>query len=81
MSPETIKLMLLIFGQSLVRILADRGKFDEAALIGDALAALRAGRNIEAALGVLTEQWATVGEPNLADISTARLAIQEQLRT
>jgi hypothetical protein len=78
MNPETIKTLLLIFGRSIVTMLAERGKFDQAAIITDSLAAVQAGRNIDAALAVLAEQWKQ-GEPQLADISAARLAIQAQM--
>jgi hypothetical protein len=78
MTPETIKLLFFVLGRSLVTVLAERGKFDQAAVVTDALAAVKAGRNIDAALAVLAEQWAQ-GEPPLAAISEARMAIQAQM--
>lgn len=78
MSPETIKLLLFVLGRSVITVLAERGKFDQAAVITDTLAAVKAGRNIDAALAVLADQWAQ-GEPKLGEITEARLAIQAQM--
>lgn len=79
MTPETLKLLLFVIGRSVVTILAERGKFDQAAVLTDALAGARAGKNIDAALGKLADAWATVGEPPLSEITAARLEIQAQM--
>lgn len=79
MNPETIKLLLFVMGRSLVTMLAERGKFDQAAVLTDALAAVRAGKNIDAALGRLADAWATLGEPPLSEITAARIDIQAQM--
>lgn len=78
MNPETLKLLALVLGRSVVTVLAERGKFDQAAMLVDTLAAVQAGRNIDAALARLAALWEQ-GEPKLADITAARIAIQAQI--
>lgn len=78
MSPEAIKLLLLVLGRSVVTVLAERGKFDQAAALVDTLAAVRAGHNIDAALAQLAAAW-EVGEPKLSEITAAREAIQASM--
>jgi hypothetical protein len=55
------------------------GKTEQASMITDALAAIKAGREVDDIMDTAADKWETEGEPSIAEIAEARQEIQARI--
>lgn len=56
-----------------------QGKTEQAALLTDALAAIKQGKNVDAIMDAAATKWEANGEPTIEEIAAARKAIQARV--
>lgn len=59
--------------------LAAQGKTTQAGVLTDALAALRAGKNVDDILREAAERWELAGEPSIDELAATRKEIQARI--
>jgi hypothetical protein len=72
-----IQVWLIVLTRAVAGVLAANGKNQQAAYLNDALAAVKAGKNVDHIMRQHAERWEQNGEPSFDEIAQDRQRIQE----